>query len=92
MRQFGKLLILFLSSLVIFAVVINSMVKTVAQAEIASNRELIYSYVQLDGRELFAVAAMAATNSNPNSRSLLPMHMRVKGYEQQLEKIFVNDL
>ena len=87
MRRFGKLLILFLSSLVIFAVVINSMVKTVAQAEIASNRELIYSYVQLDGRELFAVAAMAATNSQPNSRSLLPMNMRVKGYEQQLQKI-----
>ena len=87
MRRFRQLLILFLSSLVMLAVVINSMVKTVAQEEIASNRELIYSYVQLDGRELFAVAAMAATNSQPNSRSLLPMNMRVKGYEQQLEKI-----
>ncbi len=67
--------------------VINSMVTTVAQEKIASNRELIYSYVKLDGRKLFAVAAMAATNSSPTSHNLLPMNMRVKDYEEQLQKI-----
>ena len=80
-------LILFISSLLIFTVVINSNVKTVAQEEISSNPDLIYTYVQLDGRELFPVAAMAAINSSNNSRSLLPMNMRVKRYEQQLQEI-----
>lgn len=85
MKRFTKLLILFLSSLLIFTIVINSLVKTVAQEATSSNQDLIYTYVKLDGRKLFPVAAMAATNLSNSSRSLLPMNIRVKRYEQRLQ-------
>ncbi len=86
--RISKFSSLFFSSLLIFTVVINSIAVTFAQEEIPSNPNLIYTYVKLDGRELFPVAAMAATNSsNTSSRSLLPMNMRVKGYQQQLQEI-----
>ena len=87
MRRFSQLLILFLSSLVLVTIAINSIDQTIAQVEISNNPKPIYTYVRLDGRELFPVAAMAATNSRQTSRSLLPMNMRVKGYQQQLQKI-----
>ena len=85
--QSYRLLILLNSSLLVFNVVINSNAKTVAQEEISSNQDLSYTYVKLDGQKLFPVAPMAVTKSSDTSPSLLPMNMRVKRYEQQLQEI-----
>ena len=79
--------ILFVSSLIIFTVVTNSIPQSIAQEKISSNPNLVYAHVKLDGRELFPVAAIAATNSSDRNSSLLPMNMRVKEYEQQLQEI-----
>ncbi len=85
--RLAKLLILFLSSWLAVTIFINSNVPTVAQEQVSSNPALIYTYVRFDGRKLFPVAAMAAKNSSGASGSLLPMNMRVKRYQRQLQKI-----
>ena len=85
--RLSNLVILFLASLFAFTIATNWIAKANAQADTSSNFPLIYAYVKFDGRELFPLAAMAATNSNPNSSPILPMNMRVKIYEERLQKI-----
>ena len=85
--RFSNLVILFLTSLFVFIIATNWSSQATARENTSSNLPLVYAYVQLDGRELFPVAAMAATNSNSNSTTILPMNMRVKMYEERLQEI-----
>ena len=66
--RFSNLVILFLTSLFVFIIVTNWISRATARENTSSNLPLVYAYVRLDGRELFPVAAMAATNSNSHSR------------------------
>lgn len=85
--RFNKLLILFISSCLTFTIVLNSSVRTIAQEKVSDDFSVIYTYIQLDGRDLFPVAAIAANNSSNASGSLFPKNMRVERYQKQLQKI-----
>lgn len=82
-----SLLVLLNSSLLVFNAAINNSSKTFAPEEISSNQKLIYTSVKSDERELFPGATVAETNSSNTLPSVLPMKVRVKGYEEQLQEI-----
>ena len=90
-KSYG-LFVLFNSSLLVFNIAINSNAKAVAQEEITGERDLIYSYVQLDEQELLSDGAITATNSSNIAVSLLPVNVKLQGYEQQLQNIISQGL